>query len=105
MPGPRPKFTKEEATEVIVRSKSWAEALRRLNCCPTGGNPKTLKKYAALWNVSTEHFDPYAGLMERIRMLKRPLDEILVEHSTYFRSNLKRRLYEEGLKGVKGGAL
>jgi len=93
-----PRFTEVEAREAIARSKSWAEALRKLNYCPTGGNPKTLKKYAALWGISTDHFDPYAGVMERIRQPKRPLDEILVEHSTYSRSNLKRRLYEEGLK-------
>jgi hypothetical protein len=36
--------------------------------------------------------------MERIRRPRRPLDEILVEHSTFSRSNLKQRLYEEHLK-------
>ncbi|HEX6205069.1 MAG TPA: hypothetical protein VFZ29_04605 [Solirubrobacterales bacterium] len=36
--------------------------------------------------------------MEKIRKPKLPLEEILVENSTYSRSNLKRRLYEEGLK-------
>jgi hypothetical protein len=96
-----PRFTEEEARVAIARSKSWAEALRHLSYCPTGGNPTTLKKYAALWGISTDHFDPYAGLMERIRKPKRPLNEILVEHSTYSRSNLKRRLYEEGLKQAR----
>jgi uncharacterized C2H2 Zn-finger protein len=57
-----------------------------------------LKKYAAAWEISTEHFDPYAGVMDHIRRPKRPLDEVLVERSTYSRSNLKSRLYEEGLK-------
>jgi hypothetical protein len=36
--------------------------------------------------------------MEKIRKPKRPLEEILVDNSTYSRSNLKMRLYEEGLK-------
>lgn len=57
-----------------------------------------MKKYAAIWGISTDHFDPYAGVMERIRKPRRSLDKILVEHSTYSRSNLKQRLYEEGLK-------
>jgi hypothetical protein len=57
-----------------------------------------LKKYAVAWDISTEHFDPYAGVMDKIRRPKRPLEEVLVEHSNYSRSNLKRRLYEEGLK-------
>jgi hypothetical protein len=93
-----PRFTEEEAREAIARSKSWTEALRRLSYCPTGGNPQTLKKYAALWGISTTHFDPYAGVMEQIRKPKRPLHEILVKKSTYSRSNLKMRLYAEGLK-------
>lgn len=98
MVGRGPRFTEAEAREAIARSHSWTEALRRLGYCPTGGNPTTLKKYAAIWAISTEHFDPYAGVMERIRRPKRPLSEILVEHSTFSRSNLKQRLYEEGLK-------
>ena len=93
-----PRYTEEDAREAIARSKSWSAALRRLGYCPTGGNPKTLKKYVELWGISTEHFDPYAGLMDRIRPPKVPLDEVLVEHSTYSRSNIKRRLSEEGLK-------
>jgi hypothetical protein len=93
-----PRFTELEAREAIAASRSWTESLRRLGYCPTGGNPATLKKYAALWGISTNHFDPYAGVMEKIRKPKRPLEEILVENSTFSRSNLKMRLYEEGLK-------
>lgn len=40
---------------------SWKETLRKLGYCPTGGNPATIKKYAALWGVSAEHFDPDAA--------------------------------------------
>jgi uncharacterized C2H2 Zn-finger protein len=94
----RPGFTEREAREAIAASQSWAESLRRLNYCPSGGNSATLKKYAAHWGISTEHFDPYAGVMERIRQPKIPLGEVMVQGSTYARSNLKRRLYEEGLK-------
>jgi hypothetical protein len=93
-----PRFNEAEARAAIAASRSWTESLRRLDYCPTGGNPATLKKYAALWGIPTDHFDPYAGVMAAIRMPKRPLDEILVEHSTYSRSNLKARLYAEGLK-------
>ena len=96
--GRGPRYTEREAREAIAQSKSWTEALRRLDCCPTGGNPRTLKKYAVLWRIPTDHFDPYAGVMDRIRPAKRPLNEVLVEHSTYSRSNLKRRLFEDGLK-------
>jgi hypothetical protein len=101
MAGRGPRFTEEEAREAIAASRSWTEALRRLSYCPTGGNSATLKKYVALWGISTDHFDPYAGVMERIRRPKLPLEEIMVENSTYSRSNLKRRLYEEALKQPK----
>lgn len=93
-----PKFNEVELRRAIAESRSWTDALRRLGYCPSGGNPETLKKYVALWGISTEHFDPYAGVMDRIRRKAIPLSEILVEESTYSRSNLKRRLYEEGLK-------
>lgn len=93
-----PRFTESEVREAVAQSRSWSGALRRLGYCPTGGNPTTLKKYVALWEISTDHFDPYAGVMERIRKPQRPLREVLVEHSNYSRSNLKHRLYKEGLK-------
>ena len=89
MSGRGPRFTREDAIDAIADSKSWTEALRKLSYCPTGGNPATLKKYAALWEISTDHFDPYAGLMDRIRKPKKPLGEILVRNSTYSLSNLK----------------
>jgi len=98
MRGRGPKFTEPEVREAVARSRSWTEALRHLGYCPTGGNPTTLKKYVALWEISTDHFDPYAGVMERIRKPQRPLREVLVEHSSYSRSNLKHRLYKEGLR-------
>jgi hypothetical protein len=98
MAGRGPGFTAGAARQAIAASKSWAEALRRLDYCPSGSNPATLKKYAAIWEISTDHFDSYAGVMQRIRMPTMPLSEILVKHSTYNRSNLKRRLYEAGLK-------
>ncbi len=57
-----------------------------------------LKKYAALWGISTAHFDPYAAARQRRGRHRRPLEEILVEHSTFARNHLKERLYEAGLK-------
>jgi len=65
-----------------------------------GGNHGTLKKYVALWNISVAHFDPH-GTQRRggpHARTARPLSEILVEHSTYNRGQLKGRLYRDGLK-------
>jgi hypothetical protein len=85
----------------IANSRSWAEALRRLGYCPSGGNWKTLRKRTAALGLSTDHFDPYAASRERSRRSRTPLDEILVEGSTFSRTCLKLRLYDEGLKQAR----
>ena len=97
--GVRHKYSEAEVRRAIAGSRSWAESLRRLGRCHTGGNPATLKKRAAEWKISTAHFDPHAASNEALkRRTKIPLEEILIRGSTYSRSNLKARLYAEGLK-------
>lgn len=95
-----PKSTETELRLAIATSVSVAETLRQLRMCHSGGNRATVRKYAQLWGISMEHFDPHAasrsGLARRRRQL--PLSEVLVENSSYSRSNLKKRLYLEGLK-------
>jgi transposase-like protein len=92
----RSRYSREELAEAVAASLSWAETLRRLGYCPTGGNWRTLKKRTAEFGISTAHFDPTAAMRRAQR--SRPLEEILVKGSTYSRSNLKRRLYATGLK-------
>ena len=94
----RTRYTDAELRQAVAASRSWAETLRRLGYCPTGGNWQTLKKRVAGLAISTEHFDPHAAARERGRNRRIPLDRILVVGSTYSRSCLKRRLYESGLK-------
>lgn len=92
------RYTEAEAREAIAASPTFTEALRRLGMCWSGGNYRTLRKWAALWSIPTDHFDPD---MVRRRALRReaiPLAEVLAENSTYSRGRLKERLYDEGLK-------
>jgi hypothetical protein len=95
-----PRFTEHEARKAIGESRSWAESLRRIGYCHTGANPKTLKKWAERWGISTDHFDSAGTSTEALRRSNEPipLENILVEGSTYNRAHLKRRLYEAGLK-------
>jgi hypothetical protein len=93
-----PRFTEEELREAIANSLSWAEALRQLSYRSAGGNWKTLKKYALLWGISTDHFDPDHARHRGFRNAKRPLEEIMVPDSSYSRAHLKQRLFDEGLK-------
>ena len=97
--GRGPRFTEDQAREAIAASRSYAEALRRLKLRAAGGNHRTLQKYAALWQIPTDHFDQAAVRREALSRARRPLDEILVADSTYrSRGSLKLRLYKEGLK-------
>jgi hypothetical protein len=98
MTHPFPRYTEAEATAAIARSKSYAEALRWVGMCGTGGGTVTLRKWAERWGIATEHFDPYASNRGLRRREPRPLAEVMVTNSNYSRSNLKRRLYEEVLK-------
>jgi hypothetical protein len=93
-----PRYSAEEARNAISDARSFSQALRRLGMRSTGHNHRTLRKYADMWEIPTGHFqaDPTQSL--RLRQPPTPLSKILVEGSTYHRSHLKKRLYEEGLK-------
>jgi hypothetical protein len=93
-----PRYTEAEVREAVENSPSYTEALRRLGLRPAGGNHKSLKKLIAFYDVSTDHFDPNWVLRGPRPRRTIPLDQVLVEHSHYNRGNLKRRLYETGLK-------
>ena len=95
------RYTQDELRAAVADSRSVAETLRRLGMCATGGNRDTLKKYAERWQVDLSYFDPAAARNEALARARRaalPLDEIMVESSTYSRGHLKRRLFDEGLK-------
>lgn len=100
VPPTGPNFTEDELRAAIADALSWAETLRNLGYCVSGGNPRTVKKYAAKWGIDTSHFDPdfVRARAARGRGRARPLGEVLVRASSYNRGHLKTRLYREGLK-------
>jgi hypothetical protein len=93
-----PCYTEQQAREAMAASRNYSETLRRLGLCTTGGNWTTLRRWAAEWQIATDHFDPYAGNARAAQARRRPLEEILVAGSTYARGSLKRRLWASGLK-------
>jgi hypothetical protein len=92
-----PGYSEAAARDAVARSFTYTQVLRELGLCPAGGNAALLKRWLARWDISTEHFDPGRARRSGARPAK-PLSEILVEGSTYARSNLKARLYDSGLK-------
>lgn len=93
-----PRFSEDQLRAAIAASFNWTEALRALGYCPSGGNPKTIKKYAEIWGIDTGHFDPDRARHRGLGREAIPLREVLVENSTYTRGSLKQRLYDAGLK-------
>jgi hypothetical protein len=92
-----PRYSEEEARAAVAAARSHFDARVRLG--PAGGNYATLKKYLALWGISTDHFDWGGARPPRREAI--PLDEVPVEGSTHQRKRLKRRLVDAGLKELR----
>jgi hypothetical protein len=76
----------------------WADALRYLGYAVKGANYRTVQRWAKRWDISADHFDPNQGRRRGSRATAPPLDEVLVENSSYARGKLKERLFATGLK-------
>jgi HNH endonuclease len=92
------RFTKSQLRAAVASSRSYSEALRKVGLRPAGGNHNTIKKYVQRWDIATDHFDLDAIHREALRRPRIALSELLVEHSTYHRGHLKRRLLAQGIK-------
>lgn len=88
---------KVELEQLIKESKSYSETSRKLHGNNFYGNRQTIKKWVKLFNISTEHFvSTSAPGVENFK--KKLLSDILVNGSSFDTTNLKKRLYKEGLK-------
>ncbi len=93
-----PRYSEAQARSAVAASLSFAETLRKLGLCETGGNWRTLRIWIGRWDIATNHFDSRAAQRQGLIRRPQPLEEILVEGSTYSRKHLKNRLYREGVK-------
>jgi len=94
-----PKYNEAEAREAVKVSRSYSEVLRRLGMRPAGGNHSLLRNWVDdVWQIPTDHFDAGGASIQNLHREPIPLAEVLVEGSTYSRSNLKHRLFANGLK-------
>jgi hypothetical protein len=94
----QPPFTEAELRAAVAQATSWADTLRLLGYVVKGANYRTVQRWAGRWSVRTDHFDPNIGRRNRTRARAKPLEEALVENSTYARGKLKERLLTAGLK-------
>lgn len=89
----------ENLKNIVSNSNSYSDCLRKMNLSTRPGNFTTLKKYIKIHEISTEHFyRDQTGLSNYVSRIKKEINDILVEDSTYSTSRLKERLYKEGLK-------
>lgn len=89
-----------KVVQAIASNTTMSETLRELNLKVNGGNFTTLKKCIAAWELSTKHWLGYGHLKGRQAYNKGqgpPLEEVMVENSSYNRGSLKRRLIDKGI--------
>lgn len=92
-------YEKEFIQKVVSESVSYKETLIKMGLRAAGGNYKILKKYINLYDISISHFESTEEVSKRnLFKTKIPLNKILVEKSTFCRTHLKNRLYEENIK-------
>ena len=93
-----PPFSENDLRSAIAEATSWAQTQRLLGYAVKGANHRTVQRWARHWGISTGHFDPNLGRREACRARAIPLEEVLVENSSYHRGQLKARLLRSGLK-------
>lgn len=92
-------ITDETFTEAVRTAKSIRQVLTNLGIVEAGGNYFTVKKRIKELDLDTSHFTGKGHLRggNNTWVPKIPLEEILVENSTYSATNkLKLRLLKEG---------
>jgi hypothetical protein len=82
----------------VAQAVCWVDVLRSMRYGTKGHNYRTVQRWCVIWGIATDHFDPHAGRKRAGRSRVRALEDVLVEHSTYGRDKLKRRLFASGLK-------
>jgi hypothetical protein len=86
---------KEQLIKLCKNAGCYSDVCRKLELIPSA-NIRTVKKYIKLYDIDVQHFDPYKH-RKQVPRDKIPLNQILVENSTYHRWHLKKRLIRENI--------
>lgn len=89
--------TDNEVTEAVKESSSIRQALMKLELKPIGGNYRILKRRIKELGLDTAHFTGQGHLRGKTHgwSPKVPLENVLVQGSTYQTYKLKNRLLKE----------
>ena len=94
------RWTEEQLKTAAKKSTSVRQVLHLLGLKEAGGNYSQIRKFLDFYKVDTTHFrgPGWSKGMRGIGKPRIPLENILVESSTYQSYKLKKRLYSAGLK-------
>ncbi len=94
------RWEEENVRKAVAISSSVRALIQNLGLVPAGGNYSQCYLYIDRYNIDTSHFKGQAWC-KGIQIPREPiysLKELLVQHATTSRINLKRRLFSSGLK-------
>ena len=94
------KWSVKQLRKSTKNSRSIRQVLHKLGLREAGGNYEQIKKYLHFYKIDTSHFKG-RGWNKGMKMPfvpKIPLNEILVQNSSYQSYKLKNRLFRERLK-------
>jgi 5-methylcytosine-specific restriction endonuclease McrA len=98
------KWNGADVERLVKESTNWSEVMRGLSLATSGNTKKYIQKYCSDNDIDTSHFTGQRWAKGKKNVFKQgfeaiPLEEILVENSTYTWSrNLKNKLIAVGLK-------
>lgn len=97
--GSKPSWDTESLYSIVPECTCYADVIRRVGLTLRAGNYKTVQKHINRLNIDISHFtgQSWVGTREYLPVKVIPLEEILVEGSSYGTSNLRLRLIREGV--------
>jgi len=93
--GSERSWTDEQLIAACENNFSYASAIRELGLVSVHGSYGTIKKHIRKLGLDTSHFDQSHN-KRRPSSWAIPLDEVMIENSTYGRGTLKKRLIKDG---------
>lgn len=91
------KYNENEFKEIVKNSHTYKECFDKLGIRAAGSNYKHIKTYIKKYGIDISHFYQYYNNGNRDNKFKIDISDILKENSSYSRTELKKRLYSEGL--------
>lgn len=97
---------KDKLTTIVSQSSCLADVLRGFGFDPSrgAGNFRTAKRYIAMYEIDTSHFDPgknrRSALARNAERVKKPIEDIISGDVVTYAgsSNLKAKLFKAGIK-------